>query len=101
MSGHLRRLVDSSGPRRPVRVHVDRVVVFGMAMSAAQSRLFGAALARELTRLAREPGWSADLRSAAVPCAIAPAIARTVDATAATLGCEVARSLHRAVGRVR
>lgn len=101
MSARASRSVASAGARRPVRVHVDSVVVSGMAMTAAQARVFRAALSRELARLARDPGWSAELRSTAVPSADAPAIARAADATPATLGRDVARSLHRAVGRLR
>lgn len=82
---------------RPVRVHIERLAVEGLAMTPAQSRQFGAALAGELQHLARAPGWPAAATSQALPGALAPAITVTAGASPAALGREVARSVFSAL----
>lgn len=93
----VRRPTAAPAAPRPVRVHIERLTVEGLAMTPAQSRQFGAALAGELQHLARDPGWPAAATRQALPGALAPAVMATAGASPATLGREVARSVFSAL----
>jgi hypothetical protein len=100
---HLDRLLERVPvqPARPLRLHIDRVSVAGLALTPAQSRQFGAALAHELRQLARTPGWPAGAASTALPGVIAPVVTLASDGSPAALGRDVARSLFDAARRAR
>ncbi len=86
---------------RPVRVHIERVAIEGLAMTPAQSRQFSAALSGELQLLARHPGWPAGATSQALPGALAPAVSAATGASPSALGREVARSVFSALRGLR
>lgn len=92
--------VAPSAPR-PVRVHIERVAIEGLAMTPAQSRQFSAALSGELQQLARHPGWPAGATSQALPGALAPAVVTMPGASPSALGREVARSVFSALRGLR
>lgn len=94
-------LVSQPSAQRPVRLHIERLTVEGLAMTPAQSHQFSAALAGELQQLARDPGWPAGTTSQALPGALAPAITTTAGASPTVLGREVARSVFSALRRLR
>ncbi len=103
---HLARLLASVAqeprqPPRPVQVHIERLAVVGLPLTAVQSRRFGAALALELQRLLREPGWPADAAGVSVPGAVAAAVRAAPGVAPAALGRDVARSLFDAVRGLR
>ena len=88
-------------PARPVHVHIERVAVVGLPLTAVQSRRFGAALALELQRLLREPGWPVDATGVSVPGAVAAAVQAAPGVAPAALGRAVARSIFDAVRGLR
>lgn len=92
--------VAPSAPR-PVRVHIERVAIEGLAMTPVQSRQFSTALAGELQQLARLPGWPVGATSQALPGVLAPAIAAATGASPSALGREVARSVFSALRGLR
>jgi hypothetical protein len=106
MSRHLERLLASAELQtaRPVQVHIERLSLIGLPMTAVQSQLFGFAVTTELQRLARAPGWPADAAALHLPGALAtPVSSGPVGAplAPAALGREVARSVFQAVRGLR
>lgn len=92
--------VAPSAPR-PVRVHIERLAIEGLAMTPAQSRQFSTALSRELQHLARHPGLPAGATSQALSGALAPAVAAATGVSPSALGREVAHSIFSALRRLR
>jgi len=86
---------------RPVRVHIERLAIEGLAMTPAQSRQFGAALTGELQQLARHPGWPAGATGQTLPGVLAPAAMAAAGASPSALGREVARSVFSALRGLR
>jgi len=90
--------------RRPgrgmnVRLHIDRLVLDGVSVSAAGRPRLQAAIESELARLIAAGGISPELtRGIAVPSVRAPQMALAPDARPAQLGVQIARSVYGGVG---
>jgi hypothetical protein len=85
---------------RGVTLHIERVVIDGVALTGAQARQLRAALEGELARLLRQDG-SARLGHAggAVPGLTAPAIQISAPLRPLDLGREIARSVYASFGK--
>jgi hypothetical protein len=81
-----------------VHVHIERVVVDGLALSPADRRAFGDTLGAELTRLLIADGLPGTLHaSVALHRATAPALA-VGTRSAGDLGRHVAGAVYRSLG---
>jgi hypothetical protein len=83
-----------------VRLHIDRVVLDGVDVAAADRPRLRAALAGELARLIGNGGIAADLaRGAAVPRVPAPPVELARSARPAQLGNAIAGAVYAGIGR--
>ncbi|WP_321930944.1 hypothetical protein [Paraburkholderia guartelaensis] len=85
-----------------IRLHIERLVVDGLPMAAADGPLLRAAIEAELTRLLvqQAPGDSWRVGTA-VPRVRAESIRVAAQARPVEIGRQVARSVHGAMGRTR
>jgi hypothetical protein len=82
-----------------VRLHIDRLVLDGVSVSAAGRPLLQAALETELARLVAAGGISPELAGGmAVPSVRAPQVQIQRDAKPAQLGTAIAGAVYRGVG---
>ena len=85
-----------------VRLHIDRLVLDGVNLSAGGRPRLQAAIEAELTRLIAAGGLSPELaRGIAVPSVRAPQMTVTPDAKPAQLGSAIAASVYGGVGGKR
>jgi hypothetical protein len=85
-----------------VRVHIDRLVLDGFALSPVESRHVRAAVETELTRLLADGGLSDELRSGgAMPSVVAGRFEPSAGGSAAQLGAAIAQSVHGGLGKQR
>lgn len=85
-----------------IHLHIERMIVDGLPLTARDGALLRAALEAELTRLLAQPQpGGARPTSAAVPRARADGISVARQARPAEIGQQIARSVHGAIGRVR
>lgn len=82
-----------------VRIHIDRLVLDGLALNAADRPQLGAALESVLARLIAAGGLSPDLaHGAALPSLRAPAMTVARNAKPAAVGASIARAVYGEVG---
>jgi len=82
-----------------VRVHIERLVLDGLPVTAAQGPLVQAAVEAELTRLIETEGVSRGLRlGGSVPRMEAPFV-RASSGDLRETGRAIARSVYRSIGR--
>lgn len=82
-----------------VRLHIDRIVLDGLDVTAADRVRLKASIESELTRLVAERGISPELaRGIAVPSVPAPQIAVQPNARPAQLGAAIAGAVIGGVG---
>lgn len=85
-----------------VRLHIDRLVLDGFSVSAANRPRLQAAIEQELTRLITANGISPALASGgALPSIDAPQITLTPHANPTQLGTSIAGALYGGVGGAR
>jgi hypothetical protein len=86
-----------------VIVHIDRLVLDGLAAEAAHPARVEAALVRELTRLLAQPHGSQTtvFAGGAIPLLRAPDIRMTRGEAPEATGVHIAASLYRGLGRRR
>jgi len=85
-----------------VRIHIDRVVLDGVAVRAADRPHLAAAIESELTRLLGTGGIAPALASGgAVPMVLAPQITLAPDAKPSQLGASIAGAVYGGVGGTR
>jgi hypothetical protein len=84
-----------------VRLHIDRVTLVSMPMSAAQSQQFSTSLTLHLQRLAQESPWLTTAAASAAPDAIAPRVYVSTESTPAIIGRDVAVALFEALRDAR
>jgi hypothetical protein len=78
-----------------ILVHVERLVIDGLALEHRDAELVRAAVARELTRLfAGDPASAALVTGGSRSSVSAPAVRLRAGAAPAQLGGEIARSVH-------
>lgn len=83
-----------------VRLHIDRLVLDGLALAPADRAHFVAALESELARLVADGGISPALaHGIAMPSLRAPEVTFAPDAKPSQMGAAVADALYRGVGR--
>ena len=83
-----------------VRVQIDRLVLEGFRLSAAESRQVKAAMGSELSRLLTERGLSEDLQAGgATPAMRAGNFAPRRETQPSQLGRDIARSVHGGIGK--
>jgi hypothetical protein len=78
-------------------VHIDRLVLDGLAAGAGEPQRLREALEGELARLLRDAG-TLPARTGAVPLVRAPAARLAPGATPEAAGALVARAVHRGLG---
>lgn len=82
-----------------VRLHIDRLVLDGVDVSAADRPRLQAALELELTRLVTERGLGRDLANgAALPSVRAPQISIAAGSNATNIGTAIAGAVFNGVG---
>jgi hypothetical protein len=83
----------------PVALHIDQVVLHGVALGAAQRAQLHASLAQELARLVQEAPavWHAH-NAMATPLLCAPLRPVLLSSNAASLGREIARGVFASLG---
>ena len=85
-----------------IHLHIERMVVDGLPLTARDGALLRAALEAELTRLLAQPQPDgARPTSLAVPRVRADGIRIAQAAKPAEVGQQIARSVHGAIGRAR
>ena len=85
-----------------IHLHIERIVVDGLPLTARDGALVRAALEAELTRLLAQPQPGGARRaSTAVPRVRADGIRVAREARPAEIGQQIARSVHGAIGRTR
>lgn len=85
-----------------VRLHIDRLVLDGVSVSAGGRPRLQAAIEAELTRLIASGGISPELaRGIAVPSIRAPQMPLASDAKPAQLGSAIAGAVYGGVGAKR
>jgi len=83
-----------------VRLHIDRLVLDGIALGPGDRAHFVAAVESELTRLVADGGISPALANGiALPSVAAPSVTFAPKAKPAEMGAAVAGSVYRGVGR--
>jgi len=88
--------------RQNIRLHIDRLVLDGIPIGAADRPRLQAAIERELTRLIREGGLAPELAyGVAVPSLQSAQITLAADAKPAQLGSAIAGSLYGGLGVTR
>jgi hypothetical protein len=82
-----------------IELHIDRLILDGIAISNAQRPLLQAAMEAELGRLMRSGGIGAGLSAGgAVPSVVAPAIQLSADGSPVQWGQQIARSVYGGMG---
>jgi hypothetical protein len=82
-----------------VRLHIERLVLDGLALERGHEPVLRAALEAELTRLIADGGGAHELMTAgAVPRVSAPGIETAGDGDPAQLGRQIARSVYDSFG---
>jgi hypothetical protein len=85
-----------------VRVHIERLVLDGFSLDAAEGRQVKAAVQRELTRLLTANGLSDELRPGGAFFSVrAGAFSPPRNAPASDLGPRIARSVHGGIGKAK
>ncbi len=83
-----------------IELHIERLVLEGLPLSAAQGRLVQAAAEAELSRLLTENGLaSAWLAGGAVPALNASPIQLTAGSSPAQVGRQIAQSVYGGIGK--
>ena len=83
-----------------ITLHIERLVLDGIAVSHAQRPLLQAAVEAELARLLAEGGLASGLRDGVqVPALGAQAIQITQPGEPAVLGTQIAQSVYSSLGR--
>jgi hypothetical protein len=83
-----------------INVQIERLVLDGIAVSAAQRPHLQAALEAELGRLLTEGGLAPSLaRGAALPSVVAPGIQLSPTGGPGHLGQQIAYAVYRGIGR--
>lgn len=81
-------------------VHIERLVLEGVALGPGQQHPLQAAIQAELTRLITTGGLAAELAAGlALPRVSAPALTLPADGDGAALGCKIAASVYGGIGR--
>jgi hypothetical protein len=82
-----------------IHLHIERVVLEGVAIAGAEHRLFRTAISTELARLLQIDGLSDELRTSAFLTHVPAGTLRVGNEnSAAKLGADVARSVHQGIG---
>lgn len=89
---------NSSGHRQNVSVHIERLVLDGVAMNYSQAAQLHMAVQHELRNIFERDGAAA-LTATAVPRVVAPAIQISHPLRPAELGRQIARSVHESLKR--
>ena len=85
-----------------IELHIERLILDGLAIEPGQAADIQTALEGELTRLLVESGVRADLRAGgAMPSLRGRAINVTSETNAAQLGTQIAQSVHGGIGQIR
>lgn len=83
-----------------IAVHIERLVLDGLAVTPAQGAQVRAAVERELARMLAAGGVADGLRGGgAVPQVPAPSFTLSPNARPDAIGRHVARSVHASIGR--
>lgn len=82
-----------------IRLHIERLVLDGLALSSRDVAQLGAALEAELLRLILDRGLAPGLAGAALASLAVPAIHPVAGQGADALGRQIAQSLYRGVGQ--
>jgi hypothetical protein len=81
-----------------IHLHIERLVLDGLPLSAADSARISGSLQAELLRLIEGQGVNPALAAGAMPSLAAPAIHPVDGQDARALGRQIAQSLYRGVG---
>ncbi len=82
-----------------ISLHIDRLILDGVAIAPADRAALLAAVEAELTRLLSEGGLSDEvLAGGAVPFLRGAAMTLTADRNAASLGAQLAQAVYQSVG---
>ncbi len=81
-----------------ITLHIDRLVLEGLAMSPHADRVLSEAVESELTRLIQSGGFDAP-HGVSVPRLSAPGLTLDRDATPATIGTHIAGSLFNSLSQ--
>jgi len=85
-----------------IRLHIERLVLDGLPVTAADAPRVKAALEAELTRLLAAGGLRADLAAGgAVPSVQAPPISSARGVSSTQLGTRIAQAVHGGIGESR
>ena len=82
-----------------IRIHIERLVLDGLPVTAAQGPLVQEALQRELARVMAEGGLSRELRGGGAFPVVRTAGSTLHHQNPSEAGTEIARSIHGAIGR--
>jgi hypothetical protein len=93
------RIADGLSPGGEVAVHIERLVLEGVPLTAGQGGQLRTAIIGELHRLIEQRGLEDPLPSGSVPIAFAPQIEISSPARPLELGRQIARSLHESLSR--
>jgi hypothetical protein len=82
-----------------VQLHIERLVLDGLPVTAAQGPRVKAAAEAELTRLLVEGGLSRELRGGAIPQVRAGNLQLSPECDAVHLGKQIAQSVYGGIGK--
>jgi hypothetical protein len=81
--------------RSSMSLHIDRMVIDGVPLSAGQCSHLKAAVLKEFRRLMQSDGLGSDFQSGAVSALEAPSIRISPATHPAEMGRQIARSIHK------
>jgi hypothetical protein len=82
-----------------INLHIERLILDGLAIESRQGGLVKEALEAELTRLLEAQGLSASLQSGeALPALRAGAIALNAEKSPAQIGAQIAQAVYGSIG---
>jgi hypothetical protein len=84
-----------------IRIHIERLVLEGLPVTAAQGPLVREALQRELGSVMASGGLSRELRGGGAFPVVRAAASKLHQENPSQLGTQIARSIHGAIGRAK